>query len=135
MNLTALTELLHEKYDPSSWGDCNEINATAAYILQEKLKIKVELVSGYVALDNPLVSNIDEPFDGVYDPAHMWILINGEILDFAAQQFEEHLNDFKGTPYFKGTHESYNKMEIHSIENEWVDHKIVDSIKNLNDYV
>lgn len=135
MNLTALADLIHESYDPTTWGDCNEINATVAYILHEKLKIDVTLVSGYVTLDHPLVSNIDEPFDGVYDPTHMWILFNGEILDFAAMQFEDHIESFKGNPYFKGLNENYNQVETHPIENEWVDKKIVESIKNLNDYV
>ena len=126
-----LAEKITENYNPSEFGDCNEINSTIAFFLKQK-GFNVKCLVGCVLLDHPLVSNIDEPFDGVYDPRHFWIELDGKVLDFASAQFKEHLENFNGIPYFNGNCESYAHGEIVSLDNEWVDKKIINEWNEIS---
>lgn len=124
--LTKLAQHISEIYDPTSWGECNEINATAAYVLKNVYHQDVELVSGFVVLDHPLDPD-DMTEESVFDPRHMWIKFNHQILDFASLQFTDHIEDFPTHPYFLGNHENYKELDHHPLENEWVDKSLVQS--------
>lgn len=119
-----LGETIGTYYNQSVWGDCNDINATLAYILKEELNMDVRCVSGYVQCDNPTTDEM------VYDPKHFWIVLHGKVLDFACRQFNKSfsnqiLNDAMNQCYFYGECEVFISSTEWNVDNEWVNHDLV----------
>lgn len=128
--LEDLAVKLHGKFDPTSWGDCNEINANAAYILKNFYEQDVQLVSGHVELDNPMDPEDDEDEHGVYDPRHMWIQVAGMVLDFASLQFKDHIDEMPSHNYFIGEMDNYKASNEISIDNEFVDKEFIAQVSS-----
>lgn len=119
-----LSEDISTHYNLKKRGNSHQINSTIAFFLNQK-GFNVKILDGCVLLDHPFVLNIDEPFNGIFDPVHVWIELDGKILDFASAQFKEHLENFNSEPYFNGSSEHYAHGEVISFDNEWVDKKLI----------
>lgn len=108
-------------YDPSKYGNCNEINATVAFILYE-LGFNVKPCSGYVEVEKSYRNDsIENEF--YYDPNHFWIKSDNRIIDLANLQFEGNVQNYDLTRV------KYVQTRIHSINNQWVNKTIVNEIK------
>lgn len=125
--LEYLFQKISETYDPNSWGDCNEINATLGKFLKNN-GWEVTCVAGYVLVDHPLDAIDEELSDGIFDPRHMWLKMNNQILDFASNQFKDHIDNFISKNYLLGNCDSYNEMETLNIDNEFVNKSILQEL-------
>lgn len=124
---SALSEKIQNYYDPTQWGECNEINSTIGKFLTE-LGYEITCVAGYVKCDNATT------IDWIYDPLHFWLLYKGNILDFASAQFknsfiDDDLNEKLSKNYFLGKCDYYIEVSKHPIDNEWIDKEIFNELK------
>lgn len=129
-----LADKISENYNPSIWGECNQINSTIAKFLSEK-GFKIECIAGYVKCDNPTTVDL------IYDPMHFWLKYNGKILDFASQQFKNSFQDYElnnkmNKDFFYGKCEHYIEVATHKIDNEWIDDLVYSWLnKESKDYI
>lgn len=127
---------IQSQYNLSKGNKVYQINSTIAeYLKQKKVSENIQCVSGYVLLDKPINVKFDE-HDGVYDPVHLWIKIDSNILDFTSVKFNGHLEGFIDQLFFYGQCESYKELEVIDSNNEWTNHDLLKDLlqdEDLND--
>ncbi len=112
-----------DRYDPHQYGDCNQINSTAAVVFKQLGKHPV-LYSGYVETVTPV---IEDDGNEEFTVKHVFLMMDNQIYDFAASQMQDLLDIDLNDSYFVGENEAYRRVSEHPVD-IWSDESLVQLI-------